>query len=149
MRRGLNESVEAPIWPVGVYLIAFTESYASEVHALLELAYADSGGAVPSFEEWWPSLSQDSEYDPNLCFLVCDREGHLVGFAQCWSTAFVKDSVVHPRYRRRGIGRALLLHIFRVFQERGAEAVDLKVQTGNPSGAAQFYQSLAMLKISN
>lgn len=74
MRRRLNELVSAPIWPDGVHLKAFTESHAAEVHALLELAYADGGGTVPPFAEWWPLLSQDSEYDPALCFLVCDGE---------------------------------------------------------------------------
>jgi ribosomal protein S18 acetylase RimI-like enzyme len=117
------------------------------VHALLELAYADSEGSVSSFEEWWPSLAQDSEYDPTLCFLACDRAGSLVGFAQCWTTAFVKDLVVHPRYRRRGIGRALLLHIFSVFQRRGFPAVDLKVLINNRSGAVQLYESLGMFLI--
>jgi ribosomal protein S18 acetylase RimI-like enzyme len=149
MRRRLSESVAAPIWPDGVHLVAFAESAATEVHALLELAYADSEGSVSSFEQWWPSLAQDSEYDPTLCFLACDSAGSLVGFAQCWLTAFVKDLVVHPRYRRRGIGRALLLHIFSVFQQRGFRAVDLKVLINNPSGALQFYESLGMFQIPN
>jgi ribosomal protein S18 acetylase RimI-like enzyme len=105
--------------------------------------------AAPPFEDWWSSLSNDGEYDPDLCFPVRDRNGGLVGFAQCWTTGFVKDFVVHPRHRRRGIGRALLLHIFRIFRERGAEAVDLKVQTDNPSGAVRFYESLGMMKVSD
>jgi ribosomal protein S18 acetylase RimI-like enzyme len=55
--------------------------------------------------------------------------------------------VVHPRYRRRGIGRALLLHIFSVFQRRGFPAVDLKVLINNRSGAVQLYESLGMFLI--
>lgn len=149
MRRRLDESVGDPIWPEEVHLDAFTEDHAAEMHWLLELAYADGGGSVPPFAEWWSSLSRDSEDHPGLCFPVRDGNSGLVGFAQCWTTGFVKDFVVHPRYRRRGIGRALLLHIFRIFRERGAEAVDLKVQTDNPSGAARFYESLGMLRISD
>jgi ribosomal protein S18 acetylase RimI-like enzyme len=144
MQRRLSEAMDAPIWPDGVYLQAFAESYAAEVHALLELAYRDGGGSVPAFGEWWRSLSQDSEYDPGLCFPVRDKEGNLAGFAQCWISAFVKDFVVHPRWRRHGIGRALLLHIFRIFKERRAQTVALKVETGNPSGAVAFYERLGM-----
>ncbi len=68
------------------------------------------------------------------------------GFAQCWTTNFVKDFVVHPDWQRRGLGRALLVHVFHVFQERGAPAVELKVETGNFS-AIQFYQNLGMEKV--
>jgi ribosomal protein S18 acetylase RimI-like enzyme len=149
MRRHLGPTVPVPVWPDGMHLKAFTESEAAEVHALLKLAYANGGGSVPSIGEWWSVLSQDSEYDPSLCFLVRDRRGALVGFAQCWTTAFVKDFVVHPDHRRRGIGQALLLHIFHVFRDRGAERVDLKVQTNNLSGAIPFYESLGMLQIAD
>src|SRR6185436_6845611 len=137
MRRSLRESVEMPIWPKGVHLETFAESHAAEVHALLKLAYADGGGAVGSFEEWWSSLSNDSEYSARLCFPAYASGGAIVAVAQCWTSEFIKDFAVHPRWRRRGIGRALLLHVFRVFQERGAQWVDLKVQTDNPSGAVE------------
>jgi ribosomal protein S18 acetylase RimI-like enzyme len=147
MRRDLRDAIAEPAWPEGLSLTAFSQSRAAEAHALLKLAYADGGGAVPPFDEWWPRLSADSEYDPQLCFLVCDSGGRAAGFAQCWTTPFIKDFVVHPRHRRRGVGRALLLHIFRAFQERGAGAVDLKVHTGNPS-AVPLYESLGMARIS-
>ena len=149
MRRSLRESVGSLIWPDGVHLETFSESRAAEVHALLELAYAGGGGAVDAFEEWWSSLSTDSEYSPDLCFPAYASEGAIVAIAQCWTSAFIKDLAVHPGWRRRGIGRALLLHVFHVFQERGALAVDLKVQTENPSGAVQFYKSLGMFQISD
>ncbi len=139
MRRRLGEPIAAPIWPNGFAPMDFTKP--AEFHALLQLAYADGGGSVPAFEAWWRQLSGDSEYDPALCFLVCDDAGEFAAAAQCWTSAFVKDFAVHPRYRRRGCGRALLLHIFRVFQERGAQAVDLKVERDNPSGAAFFMKA--------
>jgi ribosomal protein S18 acetylase RimI-like enzyme len=148
MRRSLSEPVEIPIWPEGVHLKTFSQSQAAEAHALLELAYAKGGGAVGPFEEWWSSLSTDSEYSPDLCFPAYANGGLIIAIAQCWTSAFVKDFVVHPNWQRRGIGRALLLHVFRVFQARGVPAVDLKVQTNNPSGAVQFYRGLGMQQIS-
>jgi ribosomal protein S18 acetylase RimI-like enzyme len=148
MRRALYEPLAAPIWPDGAHLKNFTPGLAGDAHALLQLAYADGGGSVPAFEEWWTRLSGDGEYDPSLCFLACDADGNLAGFAQCWTLGFVKDFVVHPRHRRRGIGRVLLLHVFHVFQARGTQAVDLKVQADNP-GALRFYESLGMLRVSD
>ena len=149
MRRSLAESLETPAWPEDAHLKTFSESHAAEVHALLELAYAKGGGAVDSFEAWWSSLSTDTEYSPNLCFPVYASGGAIVAIAQCWTSAFVKDLAVHPNWQRRGIGRALLLHVFHAFKERGALAVDLKVQTGNLSGAVQLYKSLGMFQVSN
>jgi ribosomal protein S18 acetylase RimI-like enzyme len=145
MERRLRESVDAPHWPDGVHLASFAESQAVEAQALLELSYRDGGGSVASFEEWWLQLSRDSEYDPGMCFPVRDEAGGLVAFAQCWTSGFVKDFVVHPRYRGHGIGRALLLHIFRIFKERSAQTVALKVETGNP-GAVAFYERLGMAR---
>jgi ribosomal protein S18 acetylase RimI-like enzyme len=149
MRRLLGETIAAPIWPDGLRLKDFTPACASDAHALMELAYAKGGGSVPAFEAWWRTLSQDCEYDPSLCFSLYDEQGRLVAFAQCWTGAFVKDLVVHPGFRRRGVGRALLLHIFGVFQKRGAAAVDLKVQRDNPSGAVQLYADLGMVPVSD
>ena len=75
MRRRLDESPELPAWSDGVRLEPFSENCATEAHALLALGYADGGGSVPVFGTWWRSLSEDTEYDPSLCFPVRNRDG--------------------------------------------------------------------------
>jgi ribosomal protein S18 acetylase RimI-like enzyme len=62
---------------------------------------------------------------------------------QCWTTAFVKDIAVHPRARRCGVGRALMLTAFEAFRARGATHVDLKVREDNLA-ARQLYDRLEM-----
>jgi ribosomal protein S18 acetylase RimI-like enzyme len=142
MRRSLADPVPKPLWPAGIQPIPFApERHAQEVHALLVAAYAQGGGAVEPFGIWWPSLRDDPEYDPALCFIAADETGQAVGVAQCWTGAFVKDLAVAPALRRRGLGSALLHEAFRVFRERGAASVDLKVHADNPSGALRLYQS--------
>ena len=97
---------------------------------------------------WSPSRSggracrDDSEYDPTLCFLAANEQDEIVGVAQCWTSAFVKDLAVAPAMRRQGLGAALLSHAFRAFAERGVPSVDLKVDADNPSGALRLYRSL-------
>ena len=79
-------------------------------------------------------------------FLARDGTGRLAGVAQCWTSGFVKDLAVARDWRRRGLGRALMLRVFAAFAERGAPSVDLKVRAGNTAGRA-FYDALGMRKV--
>jgi ribosomal protein S18 acetylase RimI-like enzyme len=147
MRRDMSQPVAVPVWPDGVALKVFTPADAPAVHTLLQLAYENGGGGVGPFDEWWTALQADSQYDPALCFTAYADET-LVGVAQCWTSAFVKDLCVHPAWQHRGIGRALLLMAFRIFRGRGARTVDLKVQADNEV-AIRVYQYLAMVPVSD
>ena len=148
MRRSLAEPVPEPVLPAGVRLIPFEpDRHAQDVHALLVQAYARGGGYVEPFAIWWPSLCGDSEYDPALCFIAADEHENIVGVAQCWTSAFVKDLAVSPASRRHGLGSALLCHAFRAFRDRGAAFLDLKVDADNPSGALRLYRSLGFREI--
>lgn len=141
MRRSLSEPAPAPAWPSGIQLVPFApERHVGKVHALLVKAYAGGGGYVEPLSVWWPSLRNDSEYDPALCFVAVNDKDDVVGMAQCWTSAFVKDLAVDPAYRRQGLGSALLHEAFRAFKERGAAFVDLKVDADNPSGALRLYR---------
>jgi ribosomal protein S18 acetylase RimI-like enzyme len=142
MRRMLNIPFASPAWSDDIHLVDFNPDLAKKVHDLLTLGYKDGGGSVPLFSEWWSDLVSDDEFDPSLCFIVSDYEG-IVGVAQVWTSAFVKDFVIHPRRRKQGIGKLLLLHTFCVFRERGAQALDLKVRGNNPS-AISFYLGMGM-----
>ena len=143
MSKNLQEPLQLPTWPGGVELSTLEDADAAKAHQLLVLAYAEGGGTVPQFETWWATLTGDSEFDPKLCFLVRNSAGQLIALAQCWTSAFVKDLVVHPGYRRQGLGKALLLHVFSAFKARSATTVTLKVQTAN-AVAMQLYGQIGM-----
>lgn len=143
-RRRLDGPLAQPIWPTGFAIRRFNPGPdALAVHRLLEAAYVAGGGTVASFEPWWSSLSNDDEYDPGLVFTVFDQAGELAGVALCWTTPFVKDLAVARGHRRRGLAMALLRHAFLTFRERGASAVDLKVESDN-LGAIALYRSAGM-----
>ena len=148
MRRPLAEPVPEPVWPAGIRLVSFDpEQHAGKIHALLVEAYARGGGYVEPFAIWWPSLQGNSEYDPALVFVAADRQDEIVGVAQCWTSAFVKDLAVASSMRRRGLGSALLHHALRAFRDRGAPHLALKVDADNPSGALRLYRSLGFEEI--
>jgi ribosomal protein S18 acetylase RimI-like enzyme len=146
MRRDLPGEMELPRWPHWIALKTMSRKLdrkeARAAHAVLEAGFWEGGGGAPIFRQWWNALRKDDEFDPSLVFLVIDDEG-VAGMAQCWTSAFVKDLAVHPRARRQGIGRALMLTTFREFAKRGAAHVDLKVREENEN-AQRLYRSLGM-----
>lgn len=48
---------------------------------------------------------------------------------------------VAPRFRGRGLGRALVEHVERLLLERGCPKINLQVRASNP-GAVEFYRRL-------
>jgi len=142
MRRNLAEDVPVITWPEGVCVHAYRPELAEEVHRLMELGYQDGGGRVPALDVWQQRFETDPEYNPSLCFVAQDAEG-IVAVCQCWTSAYIKNLVVHPRARRLGLGRALLLNAFQVFQQRREGFVDLKVLEDNVR-AQRLYERVGM-----
>lgn len=142
MRRNLAEVVPAITWPQGIVLSEYRAELAEAVHRLMELGYQQGGGRVPALDVWQQRFETDPEYDPSLCFIALDAEG-IVGVCQCWTSAYIKNLVVHPRAQGQGLGRALLLHAFKIFQQRREGFVDLKVLEDNLR-AQRLYENAGM-----
>jgi ribosomal protein S18 acetylase RimI-like enzyme len=148
MRRDLSGTFGEPYWPAGIRIRALNRKDrkdAMAAHAVLQASYYEGGGGAPAFKKWWPKLKKDKEFDPTLCFIAEDAEG-VVGICQCWSSNFIKDVAVHPRVRRRGLARALMLTAFEAFKARGASHVDLKVREEN-AAAQRLYEALGMIVV--
>jgi ribosomal protein S18 acetylase RimI-like enzyme len=143
MRMNLDPAaLREPVWPDGVQARRFTLDDAVALHALLEHGYRRGGGTVAAFETWLRQMTTDEEFAPELWSLA-ESQGRLVGAVLCWTSAFVKDVVVHESWRRRGLGEALLRQAFQTFAARGADAVELKVEATNTS-AVRLYEHLGM-----
>lgn len=145
MRRDLAEVVPGIDWPSGIQLSHYRPELAATVHHLMELGFADGGGRVQALSRWQQQFETDPEYDPQLCFVLLDHEG-VVAVCQCWTSAYIKDLVVHPRARQRGLGQALLMHAFKVFQQRREGFVDLKVLEDNLR-ARRLYERVGMYEV--
>ena len=113
LRRDLTGSLPAPQWPADTRL-----------------------------DEWRRQFVTNAEFDPTLC-LVASNAGGILGVAQCWTSAFIKNLSVHPCAQGQGLGRALLLQTFQMFKQRGEPYVDLKVLESN-GRARQLYESAGM-----
>jgi GNAT superfamily N-acetyltransferase len=142
MRVDLRGDFPRPRFPDGSHVRSFHASDGPRLHALLEHGYRNGGGSVDAYDVWLPALTGDSEFAPELCFLV-EAGDELVAAAVCWTSAFVKDIVVHETWRRHGLGEALLRLAFRTFQARRATGVELKVQAQN-APAIRLYERVGM-----
>lgn len=142
MRRDLSVPVSPADWPAGLHLSEYRPELAGAVHRLMELGYLDGGGRVAELDMWLRQFETDPEFDPALCFIVQDAEG-VVAVCQCWTSAYIKNLVVHPRAQGQGLGRALLLQAFKVFQQRREGFVDLKVREDNHR-ARRLYENVGM-----
>jgi ribosomal protein S18 acetylase RimI-like enzyme len=147
MRRALENDPPTPAWPEGIGVRSFRPDDGPAVHALLEHAYRGGGGSVDPFETWLPEMTSDTEFDPQLWFLAEAEGGSLAGAALCWTSAFLKDLVVHESWRGRRLGAALVHHVLGEFRRRGARAVELKVESDNPSGAQRLYERLGFVVV--
>jgi ribosomal protein S18 acetylase RimI-like enzyme len=150
MWRMLTDSLPAPAWPAGAVVRSYTDADGEPVHALLDEQYAgwDTSYVARSHEGWLSFMTAHDEFDPALWFLV-ERDGELVACGLHWKESqgrgWVKDIVVRESERGRGIGRALLHHAFGAYAERGADRVGLKVDSTNPTGAAQLYERVGFV----
>jgi ribosomal protein S18 acetylase RimI-like enzyme len=140
MRRDLDQAPLIEAWPSTFYLTSFTLDDAPEAHGLL-LAYTEDS-EVPDYAHWLNTWQKDPEYDPALCFVLRDDQG-MAGFIQGWTSAFIKDLVIHPRARHQGLALQLLNHVFAEFRRRGEAWVDLKVMENN-SAARCLYEKAGM-----
>ena len=79
-------------------------------------------------------------FKPDLWFLAMDGE-EIAGACLCFpydTDGWVRQLGVAPRWRRRGLGSALLRHTFIEFQNRGFERVGLAVEGDNLKAFAVY-----------
>ena len=142
----LDESPPAPVWPAGVTIrTAVPGQDEPAIHDLVEAAFARPGRTATTLEEWKGWMQRADLFDPELWFLAVAGEA-LVGV--CLSFAYptegwVRQLAVDERWRRKGLGRALLQHAFGVFRERGHDQAGLAVDSENLHAQA-FYQHVGM-----
>jgi len=148
MRIDFDGAPAAPSPPAGVVLAPFRREDARAFHAALNDAFADEWGwhAMP-FEEWEERRLDAPGTDLSLWFVARDG-GELAGVMRCETrrdgSGWIGAVGVVEGWRRRGVGRALLLHAFGEFHRRGASHVGLGVDVDNPTGATRLYEGVGM-----
>jgi mycothiol synthase len=140
-----------PEWPEGIEVRPWREADDATVHATLQESFADHFGFEPrSFDEWLQAVNAQAETDRSLWWLAVEGDD-VAGVAVCsWHSSgdrtfgWVNELGVRSRWRRRGLGLALLRHAFAELGARGATRVGLGVDAENTTGAVRLYERAGM-----
>jgi mycothiol synthase len=124
---------------------------AERVYEALREAFDDHwGGTFESFAEWKHEEVDSTLFDAGLWFVALDGQevaGALVGRDQPVGqtrAVYVSSLGVRRPWRGRGVARALLLSAFGEAHARAYPAVELGVDSENPTGATHLYEQVGM-----
>ncbi len=102
---------------------------------------------------WTHWVHEDPDFDPSVWHLACDGD-EIVGASlgstkrpEAENLAYIFVLAVRPAWRKRGIARALLLHSFATFYDRGRPVVDLDADAANLTGAIRLYEGVGMRQV--
>ncbi len=149
--RMLIEHHSAPLaaeWPEGFRVSTFEPDDARAFHAALDEAFAEEWTFVAMpFEQWVDHHMNAPAFDPALWFIV--RQGdEIAAVLRCdperGGAGWIGAIGVLRRWRKRGLGLALLRHAFGEFYGRGQRRVALGVDAQNPTGATRLYERAGM-----
>ena len=140
-----------PIWPEGIELRPFDpEAHMQLVYEADHDSFRDHWGFVPiAFEQWKHRRTVENPFDPELWYVAWD-EDQVAGICLCRyraeleNMAWVSILGVRPKWRKLGLGTALLQHAFCEFHQRRDRQVGLGVDASNPSGATRLYERAGM-----
>jgi mycothiol synthase len=130
--------------PIEVFRTEDAEAF----HAALDEAFQDhwEHHGRP-FEEWWKGHQASEGFDPSLWFLIRDR-AEIAAVARNDANrnggGYVGALGVRRPWRGKGFAKALLLHTFREFFQRGSLRITLGVDAQSPTGATHLYERVGM-----
>lgn len=152
MEIDLAEAPPAAEWPPGLAVRTFDRDRDERaVYDVQNEGFADMWEYTPDpYEEWLHFLIAVPDFDPTLWFLALEGT-EIVGICLCRpqypgdaELGWVRVLCIRPRWRRRGIGLALLCHAFRELRARGRSRAGLGVDAESRTGALELYERAGM-----
>jgi ribosomal protein S18 acetylase RimI-like enzyme len=148
----LRAPVTEPVWPSGVRVRTFRRHRdEAAVHAAMDEAFRDQWRPwAMNFEEWLAFRFRRPDLDTDLWWLAWDHD-EIAGALQAIETplgGYIDDLAVRRPWRRRGLGRALLLQAFVELRRRRQPRAYLDVDSASPTGAPHLYRSVGMHSMS-
>lgn len=129
--------------PVPIEIVHGTAADLRAVNALMAAAFDPRFG-----EAWTPSQCLGMLALPGVWFILARIDGEPVGFALVRAVLDESELLllaIHPKQRRKGIGRALLRSALADARARGATMMHLEVRANND--AVALYRNEGFRKI--
>jgi ribosomal protein S18 acetylase RimI-like enzyme len=145
----LDAAPPAVDWPASssVRILTDSDDDLRPIHLTLSEAFQDHWEHTSlDFDAWQARHRGREDYDPSLWWLVL-VDGEPAAGAVCAareSGGLVGAIGVRRPYRGMGLARALLYTAFAEFARRGFTEASLFVDSTNPTGAVQVYESVGM-----
>jgi ribosomal protein S18 acetylase RimI-like enzyme len=141
----------SPVWPDGVDVRIAEPGEERAVYDAYVEAFTDHWDFVAEpFDSWLHHQAESPLARKELWFLAVDGD-EIAGVCLCATHesgdrayGWVGILGVRPRWRRRGLGEALLQHAFAAFAAEGATKVGLGVDGENTTGAVRLYERAGM-----
>jgi GNAT superfamily N-acetyltransferase len=152
----LDETPPDPRWPDGLVVRTYQDDSDLEVFCrTVDETFQDHWGHVESpiedvVQRWQHRIENGKNIDLSLWFLVVDDD-EVTAVARCdphvgdnLTMGLVDVLGVRRPWRRKGLGTALLHHIFGEFYRRGHKQVSLGVDADSLTGATRLYEKAGM-----
>jgi ribosomal protein S18 acetylase RimI-like enzyme len=150
MAIALDDDLPEPAWPEGITVRTAREEDVPTVYAVQQETFEDHWEHEQTpFEEWTHALVGREFFRPELWF-IAEAGGEVAGVALCnqreSNTDAARIAIIGVRrpWRRRGLGRALLVHAFRELRRAGFRRATLGVDAESLTGAHRLYESAGM-----
>jgi mycothiol synthase len=143
----LDHNVRPSTPPDGVMIRRAEEADERDVHSVIDTAFAEwEGREAETFEDWHAYMEARRSENPSPWF-VAVADGGIVAAATTMTypkdgEAWVEEFAVARDHRRRGVGTALLTHVFAELRRAGAPKVLLS--TDSRGGGRDLYESVGM-----
>jgi mycothiol synthase len=158
MVRDLNEPIEIPDLPDGLVVRPVTPDDDRPIFDALHEAFRDHWGYAPppdfdsDFDEWrsWPLRNPDlyqvafarngdgqEQVAGMVLNFIAEEDNRVFGLNRGWADPIC----VRRPWRKQGVARGLIMRSLRLLADRGLTEAALGVDTQNPNGALQLYES--------
>ncbi len=145
LERDLGGSLEAPVWPPGISVVAFRPGVDDvAVHAAYEEGFLDHAGpGEADFEDWVRSHLGDEDQDLGLWLVAWDGDEVAGGIEAIETPAggYMGELFVRRPWRGRGLARALMLRECAELAQRGVRTAYFGVDAAN-TGAMHLHESV-------
>lgn len=138
-----------PSWPKNFFIRPMLAGEDDQlVYDFVRTAFQHPGRIFPSFDRWQGYMMRADHFNPDIWFLLFKGD-ELIGVALCYDYpeyGWVRQLGVVQSLRRKGIGSAMLRHVFGIFYNRGHKKVALGVDSERPD-ACRLYENMGMQRV--